>query len=395
MNNLCIFSQSFVRICSTLVVMLWLGALSVGAATYYVATNGNHTTYTDWASAATNIQAAVTSTTINANDIVLVSNGVYTASVGPIVNVTNATITLKSVNGPDVTIIDGGSVTQCVWLSTNSTLDGFTVRNGKVAAYGGGIRLANGTVTNCLIYNNLGNSSGGGIGIFNAYGYIFNCMIYSNTSKSYGGGMYAATWTQSGHNDSMIKNCVFFGNKCEAGSGGGLNSASAYLTIRNCLFYRNDSYGSGGGASVSANDGYDANFENCMITANTASNTGGGFYTIDITHPVRNSIIWNNSATNCADVSALSNNLTKCCIGNTNGVPNWNTSGNITNNPQFIDAANNNYRLLGSSPCINTGTNQSWMTNGIDLDGQTRIRYGTVDMGAYEKIYEGTIYKFH
>jgi hypothetical protein len=32
------------------------------------------------------------------------------------------------------------------------------------------------------------------------------------------------------------------------------------------------------------------------------------------------------------------------------------------------------------------------MTNAFDLDG--RIRYGTVDIGAYETIYEGTIYKF-
>ena len=52
-----------------------------------------------------------------------------------------------------------------------------------------------------------------------------------------------------------------------------------------------------------------------------------------------------------------------------------------------------NYRLIANSPCINTGTNGNWMTNSYDRDGRTRIRYGTVDMGAYEKIYEGTIYR--
>jgi len=52
------------------------------------------------------------------------------------------------------------------------------------------------------------------------------------------------------------------------------------------------------------------------------------------------------------------------------------------------------YRLRANSPCVNTGTNQGWMTNSYDLDGRMRIRYGTVDMGAYEAIYNGTIYKF-
>jgi len=34
------------------------------------------------------------------------------------------------------------------------------------------------------------------------------------------------------------------------------------------------------------------------------------------------------------------------------------------------------------------------MTNGVDMDGKKRIRYGTVDMGVYELIYNGTIYGF-
>jgi hypothetical protein len=43
-----------------------------------------------------------------------------------------------------------------------------------------------------------------------------------------------------------------------------------------------------------------------------------------------------------------------------------------------------NYRLQAISPCVNTGTNQDWMTGALDLDGLPRILREYVDMGAYE-----------
>jgi len=41
------------------------------------------------------------------------------------------------------------------------------------------------------------------------------------------------------------------------------------------------------------------------------------------------------------------------------------------------------------------GMNADWMTNGIDLDGKMRIRYGFVDMGAFEMIKSASIYRFY
>ena len=64
-----------------------------------------------------------------------------------------------------------------------------------------------------------------------------------------------------------------------------------------------------------------------------------------------------------------------------------------TNDPCFVNAAGENYRLQSNSPCINTGTNQSWMIGAMDLDGNPRISpaSGIVDMGAYEYLWGGSV----
>ena len=87
------------------------------------------------------------------------------------------------------------------------------------------------------------------------------------------------------------------------------------------------------------------------------------------------------------------------CIGNLSGF-----NQNISDAPKFIDAGTGfgtnstmgNYRLGGDAPCINAGTNQGWMTTTCpyDLDGRPRVRYDTVDMGAYEFIHSGTVFGF-
>ncbi|MFH1969596.1 MAG: right-handed parallel beta-helix repeat-containing protein [Verrucomicrobiota bacterium] len=312
-----------------------------------------------------------------------------------------------------VTIIDGGGAAnkhRGVYINSGGTIEGFTVRNGYLPSggplfLGAGICLeppSGGTVTNCIVRDNyIGRGRGAGIYIgVGCIGKIDNCQIYSNTAFNGVGGVYA--YYSSG--GTRLNNCVIWGNKVTAGAGyavfgGGIVVSSASLSMRNCLVYSNSlpiGQNDSGGGGLFSNSG-NLSMENCTITKNTSEQKGGGIY-IAACNAVRNSIIYDNFTTNVSvypDVYTTNNQLTNCCIGDTNGVLNWNTSGNITNNPVFVDAAGYNYRLTPSSPCINTGTNQSWMTNGVDLDGAARIRYERVDMGAYEKIYEGTIYRFY
>src|SRR6516162_5979156 len=116
------------------------------AATLYVSVSGTNPVppYTDWSTAATNIQDAVDVSTNG--DTVLVTNGVYATggknwfgSGTNRVTLTNA-ITLQSVNGPGVTWIVGNRIAgtgtaltnavRCVAIGSSAVLSGFSLTNG-------------------------------------------------------------------------------------------------------------------------------------------------------------------------------------------------------------------------------------------------------------------------
>ncbi len=61
-------------------------------------------------------------------------------------------------------------------------------------------------------------------------------------------------------------------------------------------------------------------------------------------------------------------------------------TGNIDADPQFVDAANGDFRLKAGSPSINTGDPASTTAtvSATDLDGNQRVAENRIDMGAYE-----------
>ena len=49
-----------------------------------------------------------------------------------------------------------------------------------------------------------------------------------------------------------------------------------------------------------------------------------------------------------------------------------------------MDAAAGDYRLLPWSSCLDAGYTKAGMGESLDLDGNSRLANGTVDIGAYE-----------
>lgn len=367
-------------------------AVYTEAATRYVDINGANPTspYTSWGTAATNIQAAVD--VADDNDTVLVTDGTYQLSSEIIVN---NDVIIKSVNGADLTIVDGGGTNRCFNLGgTACTIIGFTITNGYAsgsspANIGAGIFCGSyiPVVSNCIF---VGNTAYLGIGGGLFYGTANNCT-FSGNSADYGGGqaggtanscifsnnIATGTETDNTHGNGgglylgTANNCLFIGNSAigDYGNGGGTGGGTA----NNCLFINN----SATGISTNGNGGgmYNGIANNCTFSSNSSTGQGGGMYK----GRADNCIAWyNNAVTGNEELHEVMVSYT-CSPDATNGV------GNITTAPLFVDRQNGNYHLQILSPCIDTGDN-STVVGSYDLDGIIRILNDTVDMGCYEFI---------
>lgn len=350
--------------------------------------NANNTNpippYVTWATAATRIQDAVDCA--EDGDLIWVTNGIYADGGRSVfgfttnrVAITKA-ITLQSVNGPAVTVIQGGGC-RCAYLTNNACLSGFTLYYGNPPYQIDGRDLYD--------YREL---NGGGAWCESTSSTISNCIISQNSADYVGGGVYGGTlvgcdifdnrtWGQSyahppgygygaGVANALLKNCRVHDNGPEWSSytvGGGLYGCYAF----NSLIYSNRA---GGGAGA-----YFSTLVNCTVVHNSNSAPGlGGGPALDRCGGL-NTICYDNSPVNYSSDSAFSNSCT---------FPLPSTgAGNITNPPSFLGQAGGvGYRLNINSPCIDAGNN-AYATNSIDLDGRPRMVGGVVDMGAFE--YQG------
>ena len=394
---------------SILLAFFTLATAAAHATTYYVDINRPNDTGNgeSWETAKKVLQSAINLAT-TAGDEVVVTNGIYAP-----ISTSNRAITIRSVNGADVTIIDGNNANRCATLGsatthTSTVLTGFTLRNGRVysttaSVYGGG--SYGGTLNNCILSNNTVSAPSTAIHAYGggSYGGTLNCCTLTGNAASCdigyasGGGAYGSTLnncTLTGNTASAdevsgggsaygtLNNCTLTGNRASGGRGTAYGGGSFYGTLNNCTVTSNTVYTGSGAYSSSGGGSSGGTLNNCTLAGNMASSLydraspAGGAHNATLS----NCIIWGNTGG-----STAFNNYSGATIRYSCTSPLPNGTGNISEDPMFVDSANGNFRLQPGSPCIDSGTNE-WVVGTVDLDGNPRILGGTVDMGAYEGV---------
>ena len=415
--------STFLQPAGKAAILLALLALNADAATLYVDVNSANpvSPYAGWSTAATKIQVAINAAT--AGDTIWVTNGIYNtgglvvgSTLSNRVAITKA-VTVRSVNGPDVTIIEGyqvpgttngSSAVRCAWLTNGATLSGFQLTKGATMsgdANGAGAYCwsSSATLSNCVVQGNRVAGSGGGV----YQGNVVHCVLSNNAAPQAGGGAYNA-WLS----DSTIS-----GNA--ATIGGGISCTGNDIVISNCVIQRNTASSAGGGVSqgtvinslIQSNTaptgggGAGAAFIGCTILRNSASqgggisgrsavncriigNTGIGIYSSS----AQNSVIMSNtpygaltaSLLNCTLVQngvGLASSICTNCIVWFNTSPSTspmfncllqagdNPSGGAGNLYLYPGLLSDGWHLAPDSPGIGRGLTNS--ASGTDLDGQS------------------------
>jgi hypothetical protein len=315
------------------------------ASVLYVDLNSANPTppYTNWSIAATNIQDAVDAS--SDSDLILVTNGVYQTGgrivYGALTNrvVINKAVTVQSVNGPAVTVIqgyqmpgamNGDSAVRCVYLTNNATLIGFTLTGGATR------NLSSADITH--------EKSGGGVWCESTNALVSNCVVAGNSCAYWGAGVYSGTMT-----DCQILNNT---NKTGGPSGGG---GAAFGTLLNCTLSGNQlvstptSYGGGASTCILSNcvltgnlggGAYNSTLSYCTVSSNISQNSGGGAYQSILD----NCILYNNRATNYGG-GAADCTLNFCIISN--NWANYGGGGVYGINPDYGPGQNNT--VVGNS----------------------------------------------
>ncbi len=269
-----------------------------------------------------------------------------------------------------VSLVGGGAYAAQL---NNCTIIG----NRSSGAGGGGIE--GGLLNNCTLIGNFAARGAGADG-----GYVFtvlnNCTLIGNVASASGGGA----------DDCALSQCTLLQNFAKTGGGG-----AAASVLNNCLVISNSAT-----VNISPNNGggtWSCNLTNCILTYNAATNGGGAYLStlVNCTVAYNSAQIGGGIAGSTADNCILyyntggdygndtqsrrGNTINFCC---TALLP-TNIVINITNAPLFVNLAGNDFHLQSTSPCINSGNN-AYIASTTDLDGNSRITGGTVDIGAYE-----------
>ncbi len=237
------------------------------------------------------------------------------------------------------------------------------------------ISISKSVITNCDI----------GINFKKSKGYIENNFLQDNITHIAATDMESTTingntivrgkkgiYLQNSPNNTIHSNIIRNTNE---------NAIRIMYESKNCKLYNNVLYGNKHGISVLSG------CDNTKIVNNTLYENTENIWT----HNSQDVLIQNNiiiggdyavySQESTVEVS-YNNFSPNPAPGYFTGVEQYEMEYNIFQNPRFLDAENENFRLDINSPCIDFGKTEN--APGTDLEGKARPYGKGVDLGAYE-----------
>lgn len=357
--------------------------------------------YDTWETAATNLNEVMY--LVGDGTVITVTNGVYRLT-GQIDILAGAAATLKSVEGPTKTTLEGNAAqdtsvgrkggTFCILnvQNDNALVDGFTLKDGGSFDKGGCLYLGGGTVQNCILTNGWSRGDKGGGGAYVCRGTLKDSLIVDCAISSYAG-RGAGLWAEG--ENALVDRCVVT-KCCDLSSNENDRYGAVYITdhavVRNTLICNNRIKGYAGVflGPLATDSGTNIRYGklvNCTVVSNASYDAqmkgfGGGVYA-EVNTTVRNCVIRDNVTAN-PDVSEVNVNTAGTGSYDHCAVPVAVGTDSVTDDPGFVDAENGNWHLKTRSPCRNRGLNEAWMSTATDLDGKARLFARRVDIGCYE-----------
>ena len=297
-------------------------------------------------------------------DAVLVRAGMYVWEGNVALEFGGRAIWLAGEDGPQNCIVDCLGIDCGLNFHHSETgaahVSGLTIRGGAEDLYpqtpgAGGIYCyrSSPTIENCVLTENFALNVGAAISCDQAHPTIIGCDIIENTSQ--GGAIYCY------EADPLI-----IGTTITDNSGPGIFCIGASPTVGNCIVARND-YGIGGWVCAPS-------VTNCTI----AANAGGGVTWQADDAALTNCVIWGNIG------PALELQSGNCAVTFCDMEGGWPGAGNIDADPLFVAPASGDFHLSEFSPCLNAGDPDGDYTGQTDIDGDPRVLFGRVDIGADE-----------